>query len=143
MYYKSVLNEQTVYILFFCILRDADNWSEYGSHISTTSSVIISAADSWYSTWIRYFFAPMRFILAETIKLNHIEVACTPSIVSANRKFFLAITICRTEFWINLTSIWLYHSSIVFKDIIHVFLTSVFFVIVQWLHLIKRSMKYT
>lgn len=44
MYYKSVLNEQTVYILFFCILRDADNWSEYGSHISTSSSVIVSDA---------------------------------------------------------------------------------------------------
>ena len=34
MYYKSVLNEQIVYILFFYILRDAGNWSEYGSHLS-------------------------------------------------------------------------------------------------------------
>lgn len=46
MYYKSVLNEQIVYILFFYILRDAGNWSEYGSHISTSSSVIVSAADN-------------------------------------------------------------------------------------------------
>ena len=46
MYYKGVLNEQIVYILFFYILRDADNWSEYGSNISTSSSVIVSAADS-------------------------------------------------------------------------------------------------
>ena len=46
MYYKGVPNEQIVYILFFYILRDADNWSEYGSNISTSSSVIVSAADS-------------------------------------------------------------------------------------------------
>ena len=41
---------------------------------------------------------PGGFILAETIKPNHIEVACTASIVSASRNFFLAIAICRIEF---------------------------------------------
>ena len=38
---------------------------------------------------------PGGFILAETIKPNHIEVALAPSIVSANRKFFLAITLSK------------------------------------------------
>ena len=38
---------------------------------------------------------PGGFILAETIKPNHIEVACTASIVSASRNFFLAIAIYR------------------------------------------------
>ena len=46
MYYKGVLNEQIVYILFFYILRDAGNCSEYGRHLSTSSSVIVSDADS-------------------------------------------------------------------------------------------------
>ena len=48
MYYKGVPNEQIVYIyiLFFYILRDAGNCSEYGRHLSTSSSVIVSDADS-------------------------------------------------------------------------------------------------
>ena len=44
------LNEQIVFVLFFYILRDAGNWSEYDRHISTSSSVIVSEADSCSST---------------------------------------------------------------------------------------------
>ena len=46
MYYKGVLNEQIVYILFFYILRDAGNCSEYGRHLSISFSVIVSDEDS-------------------------------------------------------------------------------------------------
>lgn len=47
MYYKSVLNEQIVYILFFYILRDAGNWSEYGRHLSPVHllSFLLQAID--------------------------------------------------------------------------------------------------